>query len=107
MSEQPKGLGPSSRISALFSAPCRNGSLGSRRIVLKVDEGFTDCRFDGVAVSLDLAYEHCALDGSDAEVCHPIFIGLLDESAACSLFDKECSELVFNNFKDEIQVQTD
>ncbi len=63
-------------------------------------QGFSDSRFNSLAIPLYLAHEHGALNRGNAKVGHALFVGLLGKSALSFLFDEECGQLILYNFED-------
>src|SRR5260370_23635573 len=69
-------------------------------------QGFTDRRFNSLAISLYFAHEHGALNRGNAKVGHSLFVGLLGEPSFGFLFDEECGQLILYNFEDQAEVLT-
>src|SRR5262249_24920572 len=70
-------------------------------------QSLVDDRLDRLAVSPDLAEQHGALNGTEAEVGHVLFVRLGRQTSERLLLDEEARKLVLDHLEDETEVLPD
>src|SRR5258708_33738192 len=75
-------------------------------VLLEMQEGFSDSRFDRVSVPLYLAKKHRTLDSCNTKIGQPFFVGICRQFFLCLFPNEERSQFVFNDFKNQANILT-